>query len=183
MCYFLCMPKVASSIFHTNFHFICHFSIMVMGGLTYLNKDMIQMKSLPKDFVLMIFWFISYFIILYVSKGNLDYKYYLQIIGLLPLHLFTFYIYKITSYPWCTRLFQRSELKWILLVIANLTLEIYIVQFHIITDEFNTLFPLNTVIVFMLISISAYILKVITSLFLQFLSSVPFNLKEAIKIY
>lgn len=141
------------------------------------------MKSLPKDFVLMIFWFISYFIILYVSKGNLDYKYYLQIIGLLPLHLFTFYIYKITSYPWCTRLFQRSELKWILLVIANLTLEIYIVQFHIITDEFNTLFPLNTVIVFMLISISAYILKVITSLFLQFLSSVPFNLKEAIKIY
>lgn len=183
VCYFLCMPKVASSIFHTNFHFICHFSIMVMGGLTYLNKDMIQMKSLPKDFILMVFWFISYFIILYVSKGNLDYKYYFQIIGLLPLHLFTFYIYKVASYPWCTKLFQTSKLKWIFLVIANLTLEIYIVQFHIITDEFNTLFPLNTVIVFMLISISAYILKVITSLFLQFLSSVPFNLKEAIKIY
>ena len=113
----------------------------------------------------------------------MDYKYYFQIIGLLPLHLFTFYIYKVASYPWCTKLFQTSKLKWIFLVIANLTLEIYIVQFHIITDEFNTLFPLNTVIVFMLISISAYILKVITSLFLQFLSSVPFNLKEAIKIY
>ena len=53
----------------------------------------------------------------------------------------------------------------------------------LITDEFNTLFPLNTVIVFILISISAYILKVITSLFLQILSSAPFNLKEAIKIY
>ena len=165
VCYFLCMPKVASSIFHTNFHFICHFSIMVMGGLTYLNKDMIQMKSLPKDFILMVF------------------KYYFQIIGLLPLHLFTFYIYKVASYPWCTKLFQTSKLKWIFLVIANLTLEIYIVQFHVITDEFNTLFPLNTVIVFILISISAYILKVITSLFLQILSSAPFNLKEAIKIY
>ena len=56
-------------------------------------------------------------------------------------------------------------------------------MFFIITDEFNTLFPLNTVIVFILISISAYILKVITSLFLQILSPAPFNLKEAIKIY
>lgn len=68
-------------------------------------------------------------------------------------------------------------------MIASLTLEIYIVQFHIITDKFNALFPLNTIIVFILISISAYILKVITSLFLQLLSSSPFNLKEAIKIH
>lgn len=177
------MPKVTSSIFHTNFHFICHFSIMVMGGLTYLNKDIIKMKSLPKDFALMMLWFIAYFIILFISKGNLDYKYYFQITGLLPLHLFIFYIYKVASYPWCISLFQTSKLKWIFLMIASLTLEIYIVQFHIITDKFNALFPLNTIIVFILISISAYILKVITSLFLQLLSSSPFNLKEAIKIH
>lgn len=183
ICYFLCMPKVTSSIFHTNFHFICHFSIMVMGGLTYLNKDIIKMKSLPKDFALMMLWFIAYFIILFISKGNLDYKYYFQITGLLPLHLFIFYIYKVASYPWCISLFQTSKLKWIFLMIASLTLEIYIVQFHIITDKFNALFPLNTIIVFILISISAYILKVITSLFLQLLSSSPFNLKEAIKIH
>lgn len=183
ICYFLYMPKVTSSIFHTNFHFICHFSIMVMGGLTYLNKNIIKMKSLSKDFTLMSFWFIAYFIVLYISKGYLNYKYYLQIIGLLPLHLFIFYIYKVASYPWCTTLFQTPQLKWIFLTIANLTLEIYIVQFHIITDKFNALFPLNTIIVFILISISAYALKFVASLFLQFLSPSPFNLKEAIKIY
>ena len=163
--YFYFMPKATGSIFHTNLHFVCHFSIMIMGGMTYLYKDKIL-----------------YFIILYIGKGKQDYKYYVQIVGLLPLHLFIFYAYKTASYHWCTTLFQSSRWKRILTTIASLTLEIYIVQFHIITDKFNRLFPLNTVIVFIFICITAYCLRVMTSLFLQFLSSAPFEFKNAIKI-
>lgn len=180
--YFYFMPKATGSIFHTNLHFVCHFSIMIMGGMTYLYKDKIKIKSLWKDCLWAIFWFVLYFIILYVGKGKQDYKYYVQIVGLLPLHLFIFYAYKIASYHWCTTLFQSSRWKRILTTIASLTLEIYIVQFHIITDKFNRLFPLNTVIVFIFICITAYCLRVMTSLFLQFLSSAPFEFKNAIKI-
>ena len=178
--YFYFMPKATGSIFHTNLHFVCHFSIMIMGGMTYLYKD--KIKSLWKDCLWAIFWFVLYFIILYIGKGKQDYKYYVQIVGLLPLHLFIFYAYKTASYHWCTTLFQSSRWKRILTTIASLTLEIYIVQFHIITDKFNRLFPLNTVIVFIFICITAYCLRVMTSLFLQFLSSAPFEFKNAIKI-
>ena len=180
--YFYFMPKATGSIFHTNLHFVCHFSIMIMGGMTYLYKDKIKIKSLWKDCLWAIFWFVLYFIILYIGKGKQDYKYYVQIEGLLPLHLFIFYAYKTASYHWCTTLFQSSRWKRILTTIASLTLEIYIVQFHIITDKFNRLFPLNTVIVFIFICITAYCLRVMTSLFLQFLSSAPFEFKNAIKI-
>lgn len=180
--YFYFMPKATGSIFHTNLHFVCHFSIMIMGGMTYLYKDKIKIKSLWKDCLWAIFWFVLYFIILYIGKGKQDYKYYVQIVGLLPLHLFIFYAYKTASYHWCTTLFQSSRWKRILTMIASLTLEIYIVQFHIITDKFNRLFPLNTVIVFIFICITAYCLRVMTSLFLQFLSSAPFEFKNAIKI-
>ena len=180
--YFYFMAKATGSIFHTNLHFVCHFSIMIMGGMTYLYKDKIKIKSLWKDCLWAIFWFVLYFIILYVGKGKQDYKYYFQIVGLLPLHLFIFYAYKTASYHWCTTLFQSSRWKRILTTIASLTLEIYIVQFHIITDKFNRLFPLNTVIVFIFICITAYCLRVMTSLFLQFLSSAPFEFKNAIKI-
>ena len=180
--YFYFMPKATGSIFHTNLHFVCHFSIMIMGGMTYLYKDKIKIKSLWKDCLWAIFWFVLYFIILYIGKGKQDYKYYVQIVGLLPLHLFIFYAYKTASYHWCTTLFQSSRWKRILTTIASLTLEIYIVQFHIITDKFNRLFPLNTVIVFIFICIKAYCLRVMTSLFLQFLSSAPFEFKNAIKI-
>lgn len=180
--YFYFMPKATGSIFHTNLHFVCHFSIMIMGGMTYLYKDKIKIKSLWKDCLWAIFWFVLYFIILYIGKGKQDYKYYVQIVGLLPLHLFIFYAYKTASYHWCTTLFQSSRWQRILTTIASLTLEIYIVQFHIITDKFNRLFPLNTVIVFIFICITAYCLRVMTSLFLQFLSSAPFEFKNAIKI-
>ena len=180
--FFYFMPKATGSIFHTNLHFVCHFSIMIMGGMTYLYKDKIKIKSLWKDCLWAIFWFVLYFIILYIGKGKQDYKYYVQIVGLLPLHLFIFYAYKTASYHWCTTLFQSSRWKRILTTIASLTLEIYIVQFHIITDKFNRLFPLNTVIVFIFICITAYCLRVMTSLFLQFLSSAPFEFKNAIKI-
>ena len=180
--YFYFMPKATGSIFHTNLHFVCHFSIMIMGGMTYLYKHKIKIKSLWKDCLWAIFWFVLYFIILYIGKGKQDYKYYVQIVGLLPLHLFIFYAYKTASYHWCTTLFQSSRWKRILTTIASLTLEIYIVQFHIITDKFNRLFPLNTVIVFIFICITAYCLRVMTSLFLQFLSSAPFEFKNAIKI-
>lgn len=180
--YFYFMPKATGSIFHTNLHFVCHFSIMIMGGMTYLYKDKIKIKSLWKDCLWAIFWFVLYFIILYIGKGKQDYKYYVQIVGLLPLHLFIFYAYKTASYHWCTTLFQSSRWKRILTTIASLTLEIYIVQFHIITDKFNRLFPLNTVIVSIFICITAYCLRVMTSLFLQFLSSAPFEFKNAIKI-
>ena len=180
--YFYFMPKATGSIFYTNLHFVCHFSIMIMGGMTYLYKDKIKIKSLWKDCLWAIFWFVLYFIILYIGKGKQDYKYYVQIVGLLPLHLFIFYAYKTASYHWCTTLFQSSRWKRILTTIASLTLEIYIVQFHIITDKFNRLFPLNTVIVFIFICITAYCLRVMTSLFLQFLSSAPFEFKNAIKI-
>lgn len=157
--YFYFMPKATGSIFHTNLHFVCHFSIMIMGGMTYLYKDKIKIKSLWKDCLWAIFWFVLYFIILYIGKGKQDYKYYVQIVGLLPLHLFIFYAYKTASYHWCTTLFQSSRWKRILTTIASLTLEIYIVQFHIITDKFNRLFPLNTVIVFIFICITAYCLS------------------------
>lgn len=180
--FFLFLPKAAGSIFHTNLHFICHFSILVMGGLTYCYKDKICLQSIYKDGMHSVIWFVAYFIILHIGKGRDDYRYYLQIAGLVPLHLFVFYIYKTCSYPWCQKLFNTRGWKWIFILISNLTLEIYIVQFHIITDKFNALFPLNTVIVFILICTAAYVLRVITSFFLQFLSATPFEWKEMVQV-
>lgn len=180
--YFIFIPKATGSIFHTNLHFVCHFSIMVMGGLVYLYKDRIKQKSLYKDGVWAFIWFIAYFAILYIGKGKTDYRYYLQITGLVPLHLFVFYIYKLACYPWCSSLFNVQRWKWIFTTIAGLTLEIYIVQFHIITDKLNALFPLNVIIIFTLICIMAYALKIIVSFFLQFLSSNPFEWKRIIQI-
>lgn len=66
--------------------------------------------------------------------------------------------------------------------IAALTLEIYIVQFSFVTNQFNSLFPLNLLLVFAIIVLAAYLLKVMTSLFLAVLSKEDLEWKEIVRL-
>lgn len=57
--------------------------------------------------------------------------------------------------------------------IASLTLEIYVVQFHVITDRLNALSPLDWLIVSGLVCVTAYLLHVIVNVFVQIIGKVP----------
>ncbi len=168
--YFFYMPMAEGSPFHTDFHFVCHFSIMVMGAMIYSNKDKMECNRIGKDLVGFIFSFCLYFVLLAVGKGRTDVLYYVQILALIPLHLFIYYAYKVASYKWTASLFKSKYIGGVLNIVANLTLEIYVVQFVIITNKWNALFPLNILIIFSLICFAAYSLKVMTSLFLAVMS-------------
>ena len=176
------MPIAEGSPFHTNFHYVCHFSIMVMGGLCYLQRDKLVCKWLWKDALAMLLSFVAYFVILKIGKGQCGIRYYSQILALVPLHTFVYYFYKMCSYSWCQRAFQTPILGRTLAIIAALTLEIYVVQFSVISNCFNYLFPLNILIVFVLIAFAAYLLKVLTSLFLAILSKEHLIWKEIVKV-
>lgn len=176
------MPIAEGSPFHTNFHYVCHFSIMIMGGLCYIKRDDLVCNTLWKDFFVMFLSFILYFMILKIGKGQSGIRYYSQILALLPLHTFVYYFYKTCSYSWCQSAFQIRILGRVITVIAVLTLEIYVVQFSVISNCFNYLFPLNIFIVFVLITISAYMLKVFTSFFLAVLSKEHLVWKDIVKV-
>lgn len=176
------MPMAAGSPFHTDFHFVCHFSIMVMGAMAYSNRDKLVCKNLCKDFIGLIITFCLYFVLLAVGKGRADALYYVQVLALIPLHLFIYFAYKVASYKWAASLFQTKYVGNVLTFVANLTLEIYVVQFVIITNKFNMLFPLNTLIVFSLICLAAYGLKVMTSLFLAVMSKESLQWKNILAI-
>ena len=180
--FFFLMPIAEGSPFHTDLHYVCHFSIMVMGGLCYQQRDKLVCNGLWKDAIVMLLSFVAYFVILKIGKGQGGIRYYSQILALVPLHTFVYYFYKMCSYSWCQRAFQIPVLGRTLAIIAALTLEIYVVQFSIITNLFNQLFPLNIFIVFVLIVFAAYLLKVLTSLFLAILSKEHLAWKEIVEV-
>lgn len=176
------MPIANGSPFHTSFHFVCHFSVMVLGGLVYLNKERIECSHIWRDLILCLLSFGAYFIILRIGKGQVGIKYYLQIVSLLPLHTFCYYAFKVTNHKWTNNLFNIPFLGQLCYSIASLTLEIYIVQFALITDKFNSVFPISLLVVFCIIVIVAYLLKVVTSIFLQVMSNESFSIKNAFRI-
>lgn len=180
--YFFVMPVAEASPFHTNFHFVCHFSVMMLGGMCCLMREKVVCKRLWKDTLYMLVSFVLYFLILKVGKGQVGIRYYLQVLALAPLHTFVFYLFKVSSYSWCGRCFQTKYVGRMLSVVAALTLEIYIVQFDVISNRLNSFFPLSVVIVFGVICIAAYFLKVLTSLFLFFLSTDRMVWKEMLRI-
>ncbi len=153
-----------------------------MGGLCYLQRDKLVCKWLWKDALAMLLSFVAYFVILKIGKGQCGIRYYSQILALVPLHTFVYYFYKMCSYSWCQRAFQTPILGRTLAIIAALTLEIYVVQFSVISNCFNYLFPLNILIVFVLTAFAAYLLKVLTSLFLAILSKEHLIWKEIVKV-
>lgn len=176
------MPIASGSPFHTSFHYVCHFSVMVMGGLCYSLRDKIKCMSITRDMLWMIVSFIAYFVILKIGKGTMGIRYDIQITALIPLHTFVYYLYKVASYSWCDKAFHSLVLGRVMSWIAALTLEVYIVQFAFITNQFNSIFPLNVLLVFAIIVLAAYLLKVMTSLFLAVLSKEDLEWKEIVRL-
>ena len=166
----------------TYFHYVCHFSVMVMGGLCYLLRDKVKCSSIMRDMLWMIVSFIAYFVILKIGKGAMGIRYYSQITALIPLHTFVYYLYKVASYSWCDKAFHSIVLGRVMSWIAALTLEVYIVQFAFITNQFNSIFPLNLLLVFAIIVLAAYLLKVMTSQFLAVLSKEDLEWKEIVRL-
>lgn len=178
--YILISPKSNGSIYHS-FHYICYFSSMMLGVNLSLFKKFIKTKNLFFDLTICLTSFILYFIIIFFSKGRTDNYYYLQLLAIIPLLSFLFYCYKTVSYEWSNKL-VNYKIWSIITIISSLTYEIYIVQFNIISSAFNKWYPFNTVIVFILILIAAYILRVLTNFFLQLFSDKDWNLKQIINI-
>lgn len=155
---------------------------MLLGSLVYLRRDRIKTRHWAVDTLLLTVSFIAYFAIMSLGKGRQDDWYYTQILAIVPLHAFVYYTYKVCSRTFAERLFAMPFGGRLLKIVACLTLEIYVVQFAVITGRFNALFPLNTVIVFALILLAAYLLKVCTSLFLWAMGKEPFSKDNIVKI-
>ena len=84
---------------------------------------------------------------------------------------------------WCSKLLNIKPIKYIIMSISALTLEIYLVGFNLINTSLNFLFPLNLVLIFIGICIQAYILKILTNILMQILGNENFNIKQAFKLF
>lgn len=175
--YFFIMPQSPGSIYHSNLHWVCYFPSMALGLYLGTHTQKCKYPSLKMGLS-----FVIYFIIMNFGKGKTDFLYYTQILAIIPLNTFIYYLFIWFSNQKLDE-FASKKLIWKPIYwIASLSLEIYVVQFSIITDKFNFLFPLNTVIVFSLIVITAYSLRICTNLFKQTFSVESYSIRNALTI-
>lgn len=102
-----------------------------------------------------------------------------QIVSLIPLMGVVIYLYKISKR---ITYYLHSNITKYICFISGLCLETYLVQYSFFTDRWNNLFPLNILIVIIIILIVAYITKCLGKMFAQIFNGDDINWKNMFTI-
>ena len=160
----------------------CHyFSFMLLGAILGVRKS-VDKVSLWKDSSLMLGCVVVFYSILFMGR-KIPLIHDLQVVSLIPLMGVTFYFYKMCNSYQLKTLYQSKWIGPVMKTISGLCLEVYLVQSVLFTDRFNSWFPFNIFIMFVVILIVAYILRCLARWFLQTFREGDYEWKIIFKLY
>ena len=107
----------------------------------------------------------------------------LQYVSVLPLLSTVFYFYKIGDSPWMKKIYRSRAGNFVIRFIGGLCLEIYLIQFYLFTDKMNSIFPLNILIMFLIIFVGAYLTRCLARTISQTFKDASYDWKEIIRWY
>lgn len=148
-----------------NYYFKCtyYFQIFLFGGWV-ASKNASMKYNFKKDLILFLLFYGAFNISKIYIKGHTS-LYPLQILSPLCLLPSIYYLFKIFDTGLATKIIHNRILSPAVFIISGLTLEIYLVQFSIITKDYNSWFPGNIPLILAVILLSSYLLKIGTGLF------------------
>ena len=157
------------------------FAIMLAGSWLGMHAGKLRCRPVL-DAVLAVVSVALFYAILLVSAryGALARVQYLSVVTLLAA---VYYIYKVCASPLAVRLFGGKGWNRVIRAFGGLCLEVYLVQYFLITDRLNNLFPLNVVIVALGVLLLAYLTRCLARFLSQTFYREPYNWKEIIRLY
>lgn len=173
---FFLLPVYKEAIYATPLRYVFFFNFMLLGAI--LAKRQTEQRNLAKDLIITIVCIILFYAIQFVGKGKSNYLYYIQIFSIIPLILFVYYFYQSVNKSIFNNFLDNTLFGKIIRFVAALCLEVYMVGALCITPDYNYLFPLNFIIVFMEILIISYIVKVLSNFIIQSFQDKPYSFKQ-----
>lgn len=158
---------------------IYYFSFMLLGAITALRQQ--KKYSLKQSLSYTLIFLFLYYICMAIYKIDNFYCNF-QIISLIPLLAAIYWIYQLCNTENISSLLSRKHIGWSIVFISSLTLEIYMVQYALFTNKFNYIFPVNIILTYIVIFVTAYLLKCLSKLFTMVFSDKQLVVKEIFKI-
>ena len=106
----------------------------------------------------------------------------LQMLTWIPLLGTVFYFYKVCNSEWMKKAYYHRLVGWIIKLVGSLCLEIYLVQASLFTDKMNVVFPLNLIVMFVIIMVAAYILRCGARIFAQTFKDMDYDWRAGFKV-
>lgn len=148
-----------------NYYFKCtyYFQIFLFGGWV-ASKNATMKYNFKKDLLLFFVFYGAFNVLKFYIKGHPS-LYALQILSPLCIMPAIYYLFKVFDTGIASKIIHNKLLSPVVFVISGLTLEIYLVQFSIITKDFNSWYPWNIPLLLAAVLLSGYLLKIGTGLF------------------
>ncbi|MDO4184908.1 MAG: acyltransferase family protein [Bacteroidales bacterium] len=164
----------------TPFRWIPYFGFMLMGACVGLKRELIC-YSLKKDiFVFFVCLFLFYGIQLSAKHYSLMAPF--QIFTLIPLMGIVYYLYKICHCRLFADLYKTKVGNKMIMLVSGLCLESYLIQFNLITDKLNSIWPLNLLLISVFIIACSYIVRCMARFFMQTFQKDDYNWQKIIEI-
>ena len=165
----------------TLYRWIPYFGFMLLGAWMGLRRERIKSKPFF-DAVIFVLSLALFYGIQFAAKMDGKIAPF-QIVTLIPLMGVIYYFYKLCKIGWLSKIYTSRYGHSVIMTVSGLCLESYLVQFGIITDKLNIIFPLNIPIVMSLVLAVAYVCKVLSRLFTQTFKNAPYDWGEMVKAY
>lgn len=160
----------------TIFRWIPYFGITLMGA--YWGSHRNQLKTnFVKDLALLLVCLFCFYGVQFAAKYNAFFAPW-QIVCVVFLAGIVFYFYKLCNSDQIKKMYTNKYLNKIILFFSGLCLESYLIQYSVITDKLNFIFPWNLLIVYSLIFVVAYFVRCLSRIFVQVFRSEDFEWKK-----
>lgn len=106
-----------------------------------------------------------------------------QVVTLLPLMGITVYFYKWCNCDYMSRIYQSKWGNAVIMVVGGLCLESYLIQYCLFTDKMNEIWPLNLLIIVVIILLCSYIVRCIARWFAQTFRTEDYEWKKVFSLY
>lgn len=157
-----------------------YFLFMLLGAMMGISQK--QWKfNFKTDFIKLISSIFVYYAILFAGRIYTLFSE-LQIISLIPLLFIVYYFYKVCSSDTLKKWYTNKYIGWSIKFIGGLCLEIYLVQGVLFTENMNHIFPINILIMFIIIFAVAYLLRCGSRIFSQTFKDGEYDWKAVFKL-
>lgn len=153
--------------------YFIYFPFMAFGAFLGVHREKLSYKR--HHFWLMLISFISWY-------GLNSFKNEMQVGSMIVLFPFLYYIYSCGNSRFMTTILSNKVARLVIVFCGGLCLEVYLIQFSLITDRFNNIFPLNIPLIFIIVISSAYFLHILAGAILQTFRNSPYSIKEMVRV-
>lgn len=149
----------------TLYRWIPYFGAMLLGAIIGLRRKELKYDAW-RDFVMLMLCVLVFYGIQFAAKVYLPMAPW-QVVTLLPLMGITVYFYKWCNAGWMKKIYDSKWGNWMIMVIGGLCLESYLIQYSLFTDKMNGIWPLNLIVIVLVILFCSYLVRCLARLFAQ----------------